>query len=115
MADDGKCVREVRRSGQTTVVVLAGAVDMHHAPLVLRTLLEAIQGTTSRLVVNFEAVNYMDSSGLATLVEVYRRMKAASGQLVLCGVNERVRSIFELTKLDRFFTICANEEEALAR
>ena len=113
MANDGKCVKEDRRSGQTAVVVLTGAVDLHHTPVVLRALLDAVQGTTSRLVVNLEEVSYMDSSGLAALVEAYRRVKAVSGRLVLCGVGERVRSIFELTKLDRFFTICAHEEEAM--
>lgn len=58
-----------------------------------------------RLVVNLERVGYMDSSGLATLVECMRTAKGNSTEMILCGMNERVRAIFEIARLDQFFRI----------
>ena len=56
----------------------------------------------------------MDSSGIGTLVEVFRRVNAYKGQLALCGMNDRVHGVFEITKLDKFFKIFATESEAIA-
>jgi len=114
MDEDGECVKEVRRSGPDTVVSLRGAVDLHHTPEVHRTLVSACEQKPRRLVINLTDVTYMDSSGIGTLVEVFRRVNAYNGDLALCGMNERVHSVFEITKLDRFFKIFATESEALA-
>ncbi len=114
MAHDGECIKSVRQAGADTVVELAGAIDLHHTPDVHRALVEACEQRPRRLVINLTGVSYMDSSGIGTLVEVFRRVHAYKGQLVLCGLNERVRSVFEITKLDKFFHIFATESEALA-
>ena len=114
MADDGDCVKEVRHEGSAIVVTLAGVVDLHHTLHVHRALVAACEQRPERLIINLEAVEYMDSSGIGTLVEIYRRVKAFSGKLLLCGLNDRVYSIFEITKLDKFFKICSSEAEALA-
>jgi anti-sigma B factor antagonist len=65
-----------------------------------------------RLMVDLSGVPYMDSSGVGTLVEVFRRVTAYRGKMVLFGLTPRVRSVFEITKLDRFFTICESEAQA---
>lgn len=106
-------VKHVRSVGDATVVALQGEIDMHHTPGVQRVLSQAYEKKPSRLVVNLEDVTYMDSSGIGTLVETLRKIKAYDGKLVLCGMNERVHSVFEITRLDQFFTIVATEEEAL--
>ena len=46
--------------------------------------------------------------------EVFRRVNGFGGKLVLCGLNDRVHSVFEITKLDKFFKICVTEAEALS-
>ena len=107
-------VKEVRQRGSATVVALAGEVDLHHTPEVHKTLVAACQAQPPKLVINLEAVRYLDSSGIGTLVEVFRRVNAYGGKLVLCGLNDRVLSVFEITKLDKFFKICKTETEALA-
>jgi len=79
-----------------------------------RALVGACEEKPRRLVVNLEEVSYMDSSGIGTLVEVFRRVNAYDGKLGLCGISPRVRSLFEITKLDKFFKIYDSEPEALS-
>jgi anti-sigma B factor antagonist len=107
-------VKDIRSEGNATVVALQGEIDMHHTPGVHRALSDAYEKKPSRLVVNLEDVTYMDSSGIGTLVEALRKLKVYNGRLVLCGMNERVHSVFEITRLDQFFTIVATEQEALS-
>ncbi len=114
MADASETIKEIRRNGTTIIVALTGEVDLHHTPEVHKTLVGACQEQPGKLVINFESVIYLDSSGIGTLVEVFRRVNAFGGKLVLCGLNERVLSVFEITKLDKFFRICETEAEALS-
>ncbi|HVP10161.1 MAG TPA: STAS domain-containing protein [Phycisphaerae bacterium] len=106
-------VRDVRRADDGTLVVLSGDVDLHHSPALHAALVEVAGNRPKRLMIDLSEVPYMDSSGVGTLVEVFRRVTAYKGKMVLFGLNPRVRSVFEITKLDRFFTICENEEQAV--
>jgi anti-sigma B factor antagonist len=106
-------IKEVRTSGDATVVSLAGDVDLHHAPALHERLLEISETRPRRLILNLQDVPYMDSSGVGTLVYILRRVSAYKGKMALVGLNSRVRSVFEITKLDQFFTIKSTEEEAL--
>ncbi|MBP7937296.1 MAG: STAS domain-containing protein [Phycisphaerae bacterium] len=113
MAEARNVVREIRQQGRATIVVLSGEVDLHHTPEVHKALVGACQQRPERLVINLSEVGYMDSSGIGTLVEIFRRVKSFGGKLVLCGLNERVYSVFEITRLNKFFEILETEEEAL--
>lgn len=108
----------VDRSAAPASVVIAptGDVDMSRSAE-LRT---AIQGVfqpkgTRKLVIDLDGVGYMDSSGLATLVEAMRTSKTAGATMVLCGMNTKVRAIFEIARLDQFFTIVDDRAAALSR
>ena len=114
MAGASNYVKDVRQEGTTAVVALAGEIDLHHTPEVHKALIEVCQRKPARLVIDLEAVTHMDSSGIGTLVEVFRRVHAYEGKLGLCGLNERVHNIFEITKLDHFFHIYDTQAEALA-
>lgn len=114
MGTNSSCVKEVRRQGTATVVVLTGEVDLHHTPEVHKALVAACEQKPPSLVINLQEVSYMDSSGIGTLVEVLRRVNAYQGKLGLCHMNDRVYSVFEITKLDHFFKIYKTEAEALA-
>jgi anti-sigma B factor antagonist len=105
-------IKEIRRDTDATVVVLSGEVDLQHSPQLHATLVDIAAGRPKRLILNLSQVNYMDSSGVGTLVELLRRVNAYKGKLALVGMTERVRSVFEVTKLDRFFSIHPSEEEA---
>jgi anti-sigma B factor antagonist len=105
-------VKEIRKVKDATIVVLCGDVDLHHSPDLHARLVEVAGGRPKRLMLDLAEVPYMDSSGVGTLVEVFRRVTAYKGKMVLFGLNSRVRSVFEITKLDRFFTICDTEAQA---
>lgn len=102
------------RSPGTLVVAPRSDVDMSRSPA-LRTAIREAQGRgPRRLVVDLSEVGYMDSSGLATLVEAMRTAKREGTDLVICGMNEKVRAIFEIARLHHFFKITQTLDEALA-
>ena len=101
----------VKREG-ATVVVLSGEVDLNHSPSLHAALAEIAGERPKRLMLDLNQVPYMDSSGLGTLVEVFRRVSSYKGKMVLFGLSSRVRSVFEITNLDKFFTICDTEDQA---
>ena len=59
-------------------------------------------------------VAYVDSSGLATLVGILKNMRSYGGKMRIAGMSPKVKSLFEITKLDKLFEIMASEEEATA-
>lgn len=68
-----------------------------------------------KVVVNLEKVTYIDSSGLATLVEMLKKTRSQGGALGLAGMSDKVKSLFEITKLDKLFTICKSQDEAVSK
>jgi len=115
MADDsGIKVGSESRDG-STIISPEGDVDLARSP-VLRNSLRQAQGAKpppKRLVVDLGMVDYMDSSGVATLVEALQIARRNNTKMVLCGMKERVRSIFEIARLDTVFTIAASREAAM--
>ena len=65
-------------------------------------------------MVDFSNSPYIDSSGLGALVSLSRRLRDAGGDLRLVGLNDDLRSLFELTRLDQLFPLFATRDEALA-
>lgn len=87
------------------VLFLKGTIDLKNSPE-LRTLLKGKVGArTLSLVIHFGAVDYIDSSGLAALVEYYKESRSFDGTLNLVAMTPQVRSVFELVRLDELFSI----------
>lgn len=112
--DPNNPVRQVRAHGDALVVDVAGDVDLHRSVEFQQSLLKLLDDRPQRIVLNLADVPYMDSSGVASLVKLLSRTGKAKIGLSLCGLNQRVRSIFEITRLDTVFPICGSVEEALA-
>ncbi|MCG3181669.1 MAG: hypothetical protein BIFFINMI_04067 [Phycisphaerae bacterium] len=108
-------VRALRTPGgvQAVVVTLQGEVDLQHSPAVRQQLIDEAGKRPGRLVVDLSAVNYMDSSGVASLVETLQRVRGYGGELILVNPTARVRSIFEIARLDRIFRILTDLGEAM--
>ena len=68
-----------------------------------------------KVVVDLQKVSYIDSSGLATLVEILKRTKSQGGSLGLAGLSDKVKSLFEITKLDKLFLVFGSQAEAVSR
>ena len=81
-------------------------------------LKEHIQGMLERgerrFLIDFGQTGYIDSSGLGALVTLARKVREEGGDLRLSGLNEDLRALFELTKLDTLFTIAETPDQAIA-
>src|SRR3954451_11689837 len=102
---------EVR--GATTVLVLRGDLDIATAPQLREALVAVIDGD-ARIVVDLEAVGFLDSVGLGILVSGLKRARAGGGDLELVCTSRSVLKPLEITGLDKVFTIHAAREAALA-
>ena len=94
------------------VIVPHGDVDLGNSKDLQHHLREALNRKPNRLVVDLHEVPYMDSSGVATLVEAMQVSRRNGTSLVLCGMTARVRSIFEIARLDKVFRIVDSRDEA---
>ena len=97
-----------------TVVAASGEIDVATAPELRDQLTELIEAGTTRLVVDLEDVDFIDSTGLGVLVGGARRARAADGDLRLVCTNSRILKVFEATGLNEIFTIAATVDDAVA-
>ena len=96
------------------IVAISGEIDLHRSPE-LRALLDAhAKAKRKALLVDFTEVSYIDSSGLATLIEYVQKAFKYRGLFALGGVSVRLRTVFDLARLGEVFPIHASVEEAKA-
>ena len=98
---------------QTGILALQGEIDLHRSPEVKQTLDPLIAKKLPRILLDLSAVTYIDSSGLATLIETLQRVQAYGGKFALFGLRDSVRSVFEIARLDQIFRLFADESSAL--
>jgi anti-sigma B factor antagonist len=105
---------DVRRIGDEVAVVdIKGEVTAACEPVLMSAYEAASDGRTSRLVLNFAGLEYMNSGGIGMLVTLLVRANRQRQQLCAYGLSEHYREIFELTRLDEAITIYDSEESAL--
>jgi anti-sigma B factor antagonist len=104
-------VSSSRRSGDLLTVWVRGEVDMNNSPDFRSALLGLIASKPpKKLLLNLGEVPYMDSSAIAVMVEMLRKVK----KIFLTGIQPRVRGILEIARLDQVFKFVADEKEALS-
>ena len=97
-------IEKSSENGVTTLKV-SGEVDLHASPELRSELQSCVSEKTPVLLVDFSAVEYIDSSGLATFIEYLRDASAYDGKIALFGMKQKVRTIFDLVRLNELFTI----------
>jgi len=107
---------EVRREQRDGGLVLTpvGDVDLSRAASLRAHLVSAIEERPPRVVVDMSGVEYMDSSGVATLIEAMQTARDAEVGFVLCSLKDQVMATLQITRLDIVFTIVDSPDEALA-
>ena len=96
---------EIRSEGDTVVVTpLETRIDAHVANSFRDELARQIDQGNRKLVLDLARVDFIDSSGLSALVSTLKRI-GDSGELKVCSLNRSVRSMFELTRLNRVIPI----------
>ncbi|NQT23673.1 MAG: STAS domain-containing protein [Candidatus Omnitrophica bacterium] len=91
------------------ICYINGEVDINTAPQIKKIFDKVIAEKKPKIVVNFKDVSYIDSSGLATLVEMLKNIRTYGGKLKLANLSSKIKSLFEITKLDKLFDISADE------
>jgi anti-sigma B factor antagonist len=102
------------RKDRPNVLALKGEIDLHVSPVITASLQSMVKKKPKRLVVDLSKVNYIDSSGLATLIETMQNVEEYGGKFALAGLQENVRTIFEISRLDQVFQIFPDADAALA-
>jgi anti-sigma B factor antagonist len=102
----------VRESGAARVVDVGGEVDLGTSPDLRQTLFDLL-AKTSTVALNLKALRYIDSSGIATLIEVFKDSQRLQKRFVLFGLSPAVEQVFRLTHVNRIFRIVDTEEQAV--
>ena len=101
-------------SGVTVVTTKGPRLDAAAAPLFKGHMVDLIQSGHKRFVLDLESVDFMDSSGLASLMSSMKTL-GGSGEIAVCCLGDKVRKLFAITRLDRgVFRIFSTEAEAVA-
>jgi anti-sigma B factor antagonist len=105
----------IRHLNAISIIDVSGDIDLASSPqLRAATLKELKDAKPSRLVLNLTAVRYIDSSGIASLIEGLKAARDAKIRFVLFGLNTTVREVMQLSKLVKVFEIVETEEQAVA-
>ncbi len=104
---------QVEKVGDVLVVDVEGQLIVGNRQELKQKVLEELDKGERKFVVDFEKTGYIDSSGLGVLVSLSKKVREQGGELRLANLNEDLKTLFELTKLDTLFHIADSREAAL--
>ncbi|MDA1089489.1 MAG: STAS domain-containing protein [Proteobacteria bacterium] len=107
-------IHNIKEQGGAVIVALEGDVDLQSSPDARKALLECV-GRKMPVVVDLSGVGYIDSSGVASLVESLQSARKIGSKLVLAAVSEGALRVLQLARLDKVFTICNSVEAGLEK
>lgn len=102
------------KNGIALIRVTAVRLDAAIAPELKRECAGVIKAGTSRIMLDLDAVQFMDSSGLGAVISSFK-LTGQKGDFVICNMNEAVREIFTLTHMDRLFEIYPSADEGFQK
>lgn len=97
-----------------TVVEVDGELIVGNRQELKELVMKRLESGDQRFLIDFSSSSYIDSSGLGVLVSLSKKIREAGGALRLAGLNEDLRTLFELTKLDTLFQIADTRARALS-
>lgn len=104
---------QVEKVGDALVVDVEGQLIVGNRQELKQRVLEELEKGERKFVVDFQKTGYIDSSGLGVLVSLSKKVREQGGELRLANLNEDLKTLFELTKLDTLFQIADSREAAL--
>ena len=106
-------LKEIHENG-VVIFALSGAIDLHYAAT-LRSLFQSkLNERCPALIVDLSAVDFIDSTGLATLIEYHRDAAAHGGVFSLAGINANLKAVFDVVQFDKVLAIFPTVSEAKA-
>jgi anti-sigma B factor antagonist len=103
----------VLQNGEVTLVEVEGQLIVGNRQELKQQVLDRLDAGDRKFVIDFANTGYIDSSGLGVLVSLSKKIREQGGELRLSSLNEDLRTLFELTKLDTLFRIADTKEKAL--
>ncbi|MBW4666995.1 MAG: STAS domain-containing protein [Cyanomargarita calcarea GSE-NOS-MK-12-04C] len=88
-----------------------GILDATRSQEFRENISEVLESGAKIVLVDFQNVTFMDSSGLGALVLAFKALRAADTKLVICSINEQIRILFELTGMDKVFEVFINQDD----
>jgi anti-sigma B factor antagonist len=104
-----------QHEGRTILRLKEERLDAHNSGDLRDAILKLLEAGISHLIVDLSEVRFIDSSGLGALLSGYKNATLRSGSFVLAGLQPRVQSMFELTRLHRVFDIYPSVEDVLGK
>lgn len=98
---------------EVSVLLFEGNLDTNTAPQAQEQIDQVIDGGSAKVLINFESLNYISSAGLRVLLTTAKKLKAASGDLKICCLNETVREVFDISGFSTILTVVSSEDDAL--
>ncbi len=114
MSDQNLTMNIRKPNVQTSLIEIHGAITAAAENSLTDAYTQASEGGTKAIILDFNDLGYMNSSGIGLLVTMLIRANRQKQQLMAVGLNEHYREIFELTRLDEVIAIYDSETEALA-
>ncbi len=104
---------DVSKQGDVTVIDVEGQLIVGNRQELKQKVLDELESGARKFLIDFSDTGYIDSSGLGVLVSLSKKIREQGGELRLANLNEDLRTLFELTKLDTLFHIANSRDEAL--
>ena len=104
---------KTREEGGYAILALAGEVDLSCSPEARKKILSCLE-SKQNLLVDLSAITYIDSSGVASLVEGYQTAKKLNLKFGLVGVSNAAMNVLQLARLDKVFPIHGSVAERLS-
>jgi anti-sigma B factor antagonist len=105
---------DVKKQDDVTVIDVEGQLIVGNRQELKQKVLEELESGGRKFLIDFSSTGYIDSSGLGVLVSLSKKIREQGGELRLANLNDDLRTLFELTKLDTLFHIASSRDEALA-
>ncbi len=104
----------VNKENDVTIIDVEGQLIVGNRQELKEKVLQELENGGRKFLIDFARTGYIDSSGLGVLVSLSKKIREQGGELRLANLNEDLRTLFELTKLDTLFQISKSRDEALA-
>jgi anti-sigma B factor antagonist len=102
------------RQGDVTIISVQGRLDSEESQGLEKQVVDILEQGNSKLLFDFNELEYINSSGLRILVMAYQRLKKQSdGMVAICGLRDYIEEIFEISGYDKLFSIFPSRDEAL--
>ncbi len=100
------------KKNEVIICHIDGDININTSPQLRKAFEEFVEKDMKKIIVDFSSVSYIDSSGLATFIELLQRLKKSGGSFRICSMNQKVKNIFEVTKLHKIFEIFDTQSSA---